>query len=77
MVFNASNPAMPDISSVATLPVISLQMAMLSPCSIRKEPSVTRKLGSLVRIRSDPFIAPSDSAKASEKTTPTHRLPAT
>ena len=46
------------MSWVATLPVMSLVMAMLSPCSIRKVPSVTRKLCSLVRIRSQPFNAP-------------------
>ncbi len=38
-------------------------MAMLSPCSIRKVPSVTRKLCSLVRIRSKPFNAPIPSEK--------------
>ena len=77
MAFSVSKPVMPEMSSVATLPVISLVMAMLSPCSIRKEPSVTRKLGSLVFTSSQPLTAPSASAKASEKTAPTHRLPAT
>ena len=77
IVFRVSKPAMPAMSCVATLPVISLVMAMLRPCSIRKVPSVTRKLGSLVRIMSQPLNAPTQSEKNRAKTTPAHRLPAT
>ena len=70
-------PAIPLMSWVATLPVMSLVMAMLSPCSIRKVPRVTRKLCSLVRIRSKPFNAPIPREKKKAKTTPAQRLPAT
>ena len=48
--FAAAKPGIVLMSAVATLPVMSLVIAMFSPWSMRKVASVTRKLCSPVRI---------------------------
>ncbi len=53
-----SNPAMFEMSFVATFPVTSRVIARLMPCSIRNVPSVTRKLGKPVRTSIHPLNAP-------------------
>ncbi|CAM5569929.1 hypothetical protein SGLAM104S_09821 [Streptomyces glaucescens] len=59
------------MSSVATLPVISLVTARLTPWRIRKVPRVTRKLGSPVRTSIQPLSRPTPSETARATITPT------
>lgn len=49
-------------------------MARLAPWRTKKVPSVTRKLGSPVRMSKQPLKAPTPSEKTSAASTPTHTL---
>ncbi len=64
-------PSMSLMSSVATLPVISLVTARLTPWRIRNVPSVTRKEGRPVLISSQPLRNPMPSDATSATITPT------
>lgn len=68
--FAAPNPSMSLIEFDATAPEASRVTAMFRPCRMKKVPSVTRKLGSPVRISSQPLNAPIASESASATITP-------
>src|SRR5437763_10629775 len=69
-----AKPWMLDTSLVPTFPVICLVRARFSPRSMKKVPSVTRKLGMPVFTTRYPLMKPMASATTRETTTPTHML---
>ncbi|CAM5330094.1 hypothetical protein SGRIM128S_00260 [Streptomyces griseomycini] len=67
-------PSMSAIVLVETVPPISLVKPRFMPVSIRKVPSVTMKLGSLVRASTRPLKAPTASVTSRDTPTPTQTL---
>src|ERR1700736_684132 len=63
-------PVICEMSWEATAPVTPLVTARLSPWSIRKVPSVTRKLGMRVLTTRYPLVKPTPTATMSATTTP-------
>ncbi len=66
-----AKPCMSEIGLVVTVPVTSLVTPRLAPVSIRKVPSVTMKLGSLVRPSTQPLRPLTASTTSSETSVPT------
>lgn len=67
-------PSMSLIEFDETVPDSTRVTPRLRPCRMKKVPSVTRKLGSPVRIRSQPLNAPIPIMTTSDTPTPTHTL---
>ena len=67
-------PCKVEMSGLATWLVMVWVSAMLIPCSMKKVPSVTRKLGMPVLTTIQPFRNPMNRARPSPTSTPTQAL---